>query len=122
MDSSHQRKILGQQGERFASHYAESVLKWRVLECNARFKCGEIDVIFLDERGRLVFVEVKTRRGLGFGSAVESLTPQKVLHFKRACIEWLRRCPVERLGAFRMECFAVQIQKGVWKLQRFEIE
>ena len=50
-----------------------------------RFRCraGEIDLVALDGRV-VVFVEVKTRRGTGYGRPAEAVTARKRDHMVRA--------------------------------------
>jgi uncharacterized protein (TIGR00252 family) len=48
----------------------------RVLERNWRCRLGEIDLV-AEERGMLVFAEVRMRSGPGFGGAGESVTAAK---------------------------------------------
>ncbi len=59
------KRGLGRLGERLA---AEKLLShgYRILERNFRCRCGEIDLVAEDGQD-LVFVEVKTRRGTGYG-------------------------------------------------------
>jgi putative endonuclease len=69
----------GEAGEDLACAHLEG-LGMRVIARNYRCRTGEIDVV-ADDRGTVVFVEVKERRGNSHGLAVESVTP-----FKRARI------------------------------------
>jgi putative endonuclease len=46
------------------------------VERNYRTRYGELDLI-LRREDTLVFVEVKLRRGLGFGDPLEAVTPRK---------------------------------------------
>jgi putative endonuclease len=55
----------------------------KVLARNYRCRSGEIDVV-ADDRGTLVFVEVKERRGDTHGSAVEAVTAEKRRRVVRA--------------------------------------
>ena len=55
----------------------------KVLARNYRCRAGEIDVV-ADDRGTLVFVEVKERRGESHGSAVEAVTAEKRRRVVRA--------------------------------------
>ena len=48
----------------------------RVLARNFRCRSGEIDIV-ADDRGTVVFVEVKERRSDSHGSAVEAVTIEK---------------------------------------------
>ena len=52
-------------------------------------RLGEIDLIFRNEH-RIIFVEVKARRGNKFGSALESITHVKKQRLLRA-VRWFRR-------------------------------
>jgi putative endonuclease len=69
------RKGLGRLGERLA---AEELLShgYRILERNFRCSYGEIDLVAEDGQD-LVFVEVKTRRGVPFGLPEEAVTARK---------------------------------------------
>ena len=66
---------MGAWGEDLALRY---LIKhgYRLVERNYRTRRGEIDLI-LREEGTLVFVEVKLRRGTGFGDPLEAVTPRK---------------------------------------------
>ena len=69
-------QILGIFGENAASEYLKS-LGFHILSRNFRTKYGEIDIVALDKE-TLVFVEVKTRKSNRYGSAEESITPEKM--------------------------------------------
>src|SRR5213076_1563618 len=69
-----------------------------VLVCNWRCSAGEIDVIA--QRGDLlVFCEVKTRRGAGFGGGYESVTAHKQRKLRQLADVFLR---VSDVGAARI--------------------
>jgi putative endonuclease len=69
------RQGLGRTGERLAAeHLVEA--GYRILERNVRCRYGEIDLV-AEEGGDLVFVEVKTRRGVSHGLPEEGVTPRK---------------------------------------------
>ena len=69
------RVQLGAMGEALAvDHLTRMGL--RVLHRNWRCRYGELDVIASDETTRtVVFVEVKTRTGDGFGGLAHAVTP-----------------------------------------------
>ncbi len=69
------RHQVGREGEETAAAYL-AAHGYRILERNVRFRVGEIDMV-AEESGYLVFVEVKTRKGRGFGTAAEAVTVQK---------------------------------------------
>jgi len=84
---------LGDDWERLA----EKRLKragYRVLERNFRVKPGEVDLV-AEENGVICFVEVKGRRGEGFGLPAEAVTAEKQRRIFRAAQAWLVR---ERRG------------------------
>ena len=62
----------------------------RVLERRYRRRFGEIDLI-AEEGDRVVFVEVKARRGLGFGRPAEAVTPLKRRRLARVALAYLQR-------------------------------
>lgn len=65
------RLILGKEGERIAELYLKHK-GYKLVERNYRCSAGELDLIVLDRRV-VVFVEVKTRSGHGFGSPLEAV-------------------------------------------------
>lgn len=76
---------------------AEKRLKaagYRVIERNFRAKPGEVDLV-AEENGVICFVEVKGRRGSGFGLPAEAVTAEKQRRIFRAAEAWLAR---ERRG------------------------
>lgn len=65
----------GVQGEAFAAEYLEKK-GYLILQKNYKNKIGEIDIIAQTDE-TLVFVEVKTRRGLKYGYAFEAVDIKK---------------------------------------------
>jgi putative endonuclease len=65
---------------------------YRVLDANAWLAGGELDVVA--RRGRtVVFCEVKSKAGAGFGDPLEMVTPLKVRRVRRAAEAWLAAHP-----------------------------
>jgi putative endonuclease len=65
---------------------------YRILGTNVRAGRNELDLIV--RRGRhLTFVEVKQRRGGGFGGAVGAVDAEKRRRVRRAAQVWLSRNP-----------------------------
>jgi putative endonuclease len=84
---------FGHMGETRALSYLQE-RGWILLGRNVRVGHRELDLIV--RRGHvLAFVEVKTRRGLAFGSPLEAITPAKRRDVCRAAAQWLREndCP-----------------------------
>lgn len=62
----------------------------RTLTRNWRCRYGELDVIAEEAAtNTVVFVEVKTRTGDGFGGLAEAVTAQKVRRIRRLAALWL---------------------------------
>jgi putative endonuclease len=79
MSSSHTR--LGAKGEDLAARYLTEQ-GFRIMDRNYRFERNEVDLVCFEpdednEGGELVFVEVKTRSGLGYGAPEEAVTEDK---------------------------------------------
>lgn len=83
---------LGRRGEDHAVEYITG-LGWEVLDRNWRCRRGELDIVARDTEGRVVFVEVKTRAGLGFGSPLESITHKKARTLMGLGYQWLQGHP-----------------------------
>ena len=66
---------IGALGEKIAAEYLTR-LGYVIRECNFRSREGEIDII-AEKDDFLVFIEVRTRRSLSFGTPEESVTAQK---------------------------------------------
>ncbi len=68
-------RLSGTWGEEFALRYLRR-RGYTLVERNYRTRYGELDLI-VRHHNTLVFVEVKTRRGVGFGDPLEAVTPRK---------------------------------------------
>ena len=79
---SHERLSLGLRGEDAAVRYLQQ-RRFKILERNFTTPLGEIDIIARDGRA-LVFIEVKTRSSLAFGSPAEAVGPRKQRQIIRA--------------------------------------
>lgn len=69
-------KRLGNKGERLAAAYLRRH-GYRILHRQFHSKFGELDIVAVEGR-TLVFVEVKTRSSVQYGSGLEAVTPQKI--------------------------------------------
>jgi putative endonuclease len=83
----------------------------RVLERNWSCRLGEIDLI-AEERGMLVFAEVRMRSGPGFGGAGESVTAAKRQRLLAAARLYLTRRPdaLCRFDVFLVDGASVHVQ------------
>jgi putative endonuclease len=78
---------LGVRGERIAAAYLTDV-GLRLLDRNWRCREGELDIV-AREGAAIVFCEVKTRRGVGYGHPVEAVTPVKQRRLRLLAQRWL---------------------------------
>lgn len=76
-------KKTGDKGEELAVELLESK-SYTIIKRNYRYGKGEIDIIAKDpqEEG-LVFIEVKSRKSLEYGSPEEAITKNKIKQLKR---------------------------------------
>ena len=78
---------LGARGERIAVAFLHDA-GLRVLDRNWRCRDGELDVVARDGDA-LVFCEVKTRTGVGFGHPAEAVTSAKRRRLRLLARSWL---------------------------------
>jgi len=82
-----QRRALGAYGERVAArHLQDQGLV--VLDRNWRCSDGELDLVLRDGDD-VVFCEVKTRRGDGFGTPAAAVDHRKVRKLRQLALRWL---------------------------------
>ncbi len=96
------RKDLGNWGEEVACWYLQKKgYKIRHRHYTCRF--GEIDII-AEDRGMVVFVEVKTRIGDAFGVPEQSVSQRKLGNLRKAIFSYLSRNPIEN---YRIDILAI---------------
>ncbi len=79
---------LGRRGEQLAAEHLEAQ-GLAVLARNWRCGEGELDIVATDGRSTVVFCEVKTRSGTGFGAPIEAVTRGKRRRLRRLAFLWL---------------------------------
>jgi putative endonuclease len=110
------RKTTGQTGEELAQAFLKKK-GYRILQTNYRSGRGEIDII-ASQRDCLVFVEVRTKSNLEYGSPEESLTQSKMLHMESCALRYLQNLP-KQPNAWRVDLIAVELEPS-GKLKRLE--
>jgi putative endonuclease len=102
------RAEIGALGEQLATDHLTG-LGLRILTRNWRCRFGELDVIAVDPTtNALVFVEVKTRTGDGFGGLAEAVTERKARRLRRLAAMWLATQD-QRWAAIRIDVIGVRI-------------
>lgn len=82
-------QVLGEWGEQQAARHIGD-LGWTVLDRNWRCPVGELDLVAREPDGTIVFIEVKTRSGRGFGDPLEAVTWAKVRKLQELALWWLK--------------------------------
>ena len=82
------RQRLGARGEAAATRFLDR-RGMSIIETRFRMRCGEIDLIG-EIGGLVVFVEVKTRSGPGYGRPAEAVTAVKRQRMARAALAFLK--------------------------------
>lgn len=103
------KDAVGRYGEKVATAYLVET-GWVVLDRNWRGTRGELDVVARDG-STLVVVEVKTRRGTGFGHPAEAVTPEKIARLRRLTGEWISTHQV-RPASVRIDVVAVVLPEA----------
>ena len=102
------RAEIGALGEQLATDHLTG-LGLRILTRNWRCRYGELDVIAVDpSTNTVVFVEVKTRTGDGFGGVAEAVTEQKARRLRRLAAMWLAT-QEQGWAAVRLDVIGVRI-------------
>lgn len=79
---------LGRWGEDLAARHLTAA-GMQVLDRNWRCPQGELDLVARDRDGTVVFVEVKTRSGTGFGVPAEAVGRVKARRLRVLACRWL---------------------------------
>ena len=106
-------KRIGDRGEVIAAAYLEAQ-GYTILERNYRFEHAEVDLVCFKpaaQGGELVFTEVKTRSGLGFGRPEEAVTEEKKRHLIRAAKAYLYERKLEG-SPCRFDVISIVLQGG----------
>lgn len=88
------------------------------MERNFRTRRGEIDLVMRDGE-TLVFVEVKFRRGAGYGDPLEAVTPRKRAKIRTLALEYLseRRTGCDSL---RFDVVGILADSGGYSVEHIE--
>ena len=111
------RRDTGILGEKLAKDFLKK-RGYRIWETNYRCPEGEIDIV-AKHKDYLVFIEVRTKKSLEFGSPEESITPAKMGKL-RAVAAYYQQNHENLPLLWRIDVVAVELnQRG--KLSRIEL-
>ena len=97
---------LGKWGEGVAGRFLQEK-GYVLLETNYRCRWGEVDIV-AQEGEELVFVEVRTRRGVEFGTPEESVTAAKARKLIATAQEFLQEHDQVNAG-WRIDLIAIRL-------------
>ena len=104
------RRETGQQGELLAQNYLKKQ-GYRIIETNYRCRYGEIDII-ARHKDYLVFIEVRTKKNLQFGSPEESITEAKAERLRATAYHYKETHP-NLPDQWRIDFIAIEMdEKG----------
>lgn len=118
-------KQLGDQGEDLAAEFLESQ-GYVILDRNYRYQRAEVDLVCFEPEsdmaagGEIVFAEVKTRSGLGYGRPEEALSEAKRRHIIRASQAYLHERRLEK-ATCRFDVISIILRDdGPPKIEHFK--
>ena len=101
---------LGRYGEQLAVEHLQAA-GLTVLDRNWRCREGELDVV-ARQGGTVVFVEVKTRSGTGFGEPTEAVTQRKARRLRVLAARWLAENRPADASDLRFDVVAIVRRRG----------
>lgn len=109
------KQRIGRIGEHLAARHLK-VLNWEIIEQNWRCEYGEIDIIAKDG-DTLVFVEVRTRRGVeAMQRALASVDKVKQKRLRRIIEAYLTEQPIPELVT-RVDVVGVSVERTEFKVE-----
>ena len=113
-----QKRTTGDWGEQVAEQ--ELVKRgYTIIERNFNTRFGEIDLI-AKEGEEMVFIEVKLRKSDTYGTALESITEQKIQKFHNTVEIYLQKHKLEDTP-FRIDVIAIdKTGPNQWKVQHIK--
>jgi putative endonuclease len=107
-------RLLGTDGEAQAEAHLRG-LGYRIVARDLKLPLGQLDLVAMDGP-TLVFVEVKTRAGLGFGLPQESVGAHKIRKLQQLAQSYLQRWP--HRGPMRFDVIGLVVRDG--EIQRLD--
>jgi putative endonuclease len=99
---------LGVSGEALAEDHLRG-LGYQIVEKDVRTPLGQLDLVAMDGK-TLVFVEVKTRAGHGFGLPQESVDARKIRKLRQLGLYYLKIRP--HRGSVRFDVVGLTVADG----------
>lgn len=100
-------KELGKLGETYATLRLMQQ-GWHVIDRNWHSRQGELDLVMITPEQKLVFVEVKTRRSVQYGTPLEAINQDKRNKLRKAGMQWIEKFGTD-IPRYRIRFDAVSI-------------
>jgi putative endonuclease len=111
------RKDTGALGEKLARDFLKKK-GYHILETNYRCPRGEIDII-ARQKDCLVFIEVRTKTSLAFGTPEESITYTKMKHLESTA-HYYRQSHAQLPASWRIDVIAIELDAN-YRCKRLEL-
>jgi putative endonuclease len=111
------RKETGALGEKLAQDFLKKK-GYRILQTNYRCPRGEVDIVALHQNC-LVFVEVRSKTNLNFGTPEESITYNKMKHLERAAY-YYQQSHDHLPSSWRIDVIAIEFDTDL-RCKRLEV-
>ncbi len=102
-------RLLGIKGEDLAAKFLKKK-GYKIVARNFKTPVGEIDII-ADDKGTLVFAEVKTRSDESFGHPFEAVTCRKRDKLRKVALYYLKNCRKEDVPS-RFDVLSIRAGSG----------
>jgi len=111
-------KTIGDQAESTAEKFLQNN-KLKIIERNYRSRLGEIDII-AEDKGTLVFIEVKFRKSISHGLPYETVTASKQCKIIRTAESYLQKSRCSSNKACRFDVISIHNQDINWIKNAFD--
>ena len=111
------RRDVGILGEKLARDFLEK-RGYHIWQTNYRCPEGEIDIV-AKHKDFLVFIEVRTKKSLAFGSPEESITPTKMERLRTVAAHY-QQTHTDLPLSWRIDVVAVELDQ-TGKISRIEL-
>lgn len=113
-------KRIGDYGEQLAAKYLTKK-GYKIINKNLKLSYKEIDII-ANFKGKIVFIEVKTRTSELLGKAEDSMSAKKLHHLKKAISMYVGNNKNIDPNNIRLDlvCVDINISSKIAKIKHFE--
>lgn len=114
----HNTRKIGKEKEDLAVSYLEK-RGYKILERNFFMRGGEIDIIATRE-STIIFVEVKYRNTVKYGSPEEAVTYRKQLRIAKTALYYIKKRNISLESSFRFDVIVISGTSVSWITNAFD--